>query len=300
MPGCRPVSGGREGNSWEGTGPPQPGRPLQQGSGCALHPQHPAPHWGHHIRHWAPCSRLGNPRHWEKASLRNHPRRRDGECAHSGCRHGTVPATILVLLRGAAAARKRRGLPGHPPELCEECPCARVATRQALSRHIPNVRAPGSTGDSRPRAREQGGSSPRTVPSIAPMVLPARGKRPVASQLPGQHKAPQGMGNPGPQHPRGGTVRAPQHPAGGQIWEAAPGRAVELPAAALTSTPRLDPSPCGNSPGFAASQQGPIHCVQAPLPFCSGCGCSPLLSRESGKLHQPHGFLGRSPASRQR
>lgn len=181
MPGCRPVFGGHEGNSWEGTGPPQTCRPLQQGSGCAQRLQHPAPHWGHRARHWALCSCPGNPRRWEKAFLRNHPRQKDGDGACSGCRHGVVPATILVLPRGAVAARKCRGLPRHPPELCEECPCVQVAACQALPRHIPNVRDPGSTGDSRHRGREQGGSSPQPVLSIAHTELPARGEGPGAS-----------------------------------------------------------------------------------------------------------------------
>lgn len=56
--------------------------------------------------------------------------------------------------RGTRAARKCRGLPRHPLQLCKECPCARVAARQALPRHIPDFRAPGSTGDSQPHASD--------------------------------------------------------------------------------------------------------------------------------------------------
>lgn len=41
-----------------------------------------------------------------------------------------------------------------PQQLCKECPRAGVAACQALPRHIPEFRAPSSTGDSQPHASD--------------------------------------------------------------------------------------------------------------------------------------------------
>lgn len=88
-------------------------------------------------------------------------------------------------------------------------------------------------------------------------------------------------------------------PHGEAEWEAAPrdGSQAAHRDPAQVPPARVQPSHlCGNSPSFFASQKGPGIADQGPLP--SRC-CNPRLSRESGKLRQPHGFLGIKPSSRQ-
>lgn len=210
------------------------------------------------------------------------------------------------------------GLPGHPPELCKECPCARVAARQALPRHIPDVRAPGSTGDSRPCAREQGGSS------AAGRAAP--GWREPSSLRRSQHLgrdlehhgswAEQGTAGDGELGPWGGlsTPRLPFWQSEGVHSTRRWGKAGKLPSLEQLCclqqpcpTAPAGPQPshsCRNGPCFTASQKGPErlcrHSGASSLLLRPQRCCNPLLSRESGKLRQPRGFLGINPTSRQR
>lgn len=135
--------------------PPAPTRP----------PQHPQPRTAGitpGIGHRAPAR--GTPAAGKRLPLGIALEQRDSECAHLGRRHGTVPATILVLLSRAVAP----WLPGSAAQPAR----APAGAMQGMSMRTggrppgpaeahPHVRAPGSTGDSQSRARERVGAGLR-------------------------------------------------------------------------------------------------------------------------------------------
>lgn len=186
-----------------------PGHPVLHGPSSArtAPTASPAPHRGHRARHRAPCSRPGNPSHWEKASLRNHPRAEGWQMCPLGpqARHGPSNYFGAALQgHGSWAARKRR----------TACP----GTRRSYAK---NVHARGW-----PPARPCRGTSPTSgLPAapVTPGLVPGNrvGAVPRAQQPPaggnhgpcgahstwggtwsiaalGQNKAQQGTGNRGP------------------------------------------------------------------------------------------------------
>lgn len=172
----------------------------------------PAPHHGHPAWRCVRC--LGNPSDGNRLPSGATPARRDGRCTRLGLQAQRGPCDYFgAALRDTAQGCQEawRGLPGHPPELCEECPCARVAARQALPRHIPAARAASSTGDYRSGARERGrsGAVGRAAPgvSIIPVTVPGEG--PGASQLLGRtgHSRGWGTGVLWAEHPQPPTAR---------------------------------------------------------------------------------------------
>lgn len=258
--------------------------------------QSAAPHCRHYAWHHAQLSRpRGTPAAGKRISLGISSDQRDGECSGPGCGHGTVPVTILGLLRGAVA----HGLPGS----AVACP----GTRSSYAR---NVHTHGW-----PPARPCRGTSlilglpgapvfplaSDGVGAVLQAQQPPAGRSIILQNIAtlGQDEANQGMGKqpwgfmgtPSPPGRAGGL----QHPMVGHSGKLPPGMAARLPTVTLPKSPQ--PSHlCGNSPSFFTSQKGPGIADQGPLP--SQC-CNPRLSRESGKLRQPLGFLGIKPSSQQ-
>lgn len=85
-----------------------------------------------------------------------------------------------------------RSLPGHPPELCEECPCARVAARQALLRLIPTsglpppLPAPAPRQHRAPSPQQDRGGSRAAGESSPQESSPQESITPAARSLPGE------------------------------------------------------------------------------------------------------------------
>jgi len=244
MPGWGAVPGGAWGKLLGGASALQsPSSEEQAVPRCPVLPHSPsgtraappAPQRGHRAGHRAPCSRPGNPSRWEKASLRNRPRA-EGQRTCPSRAAGTAQSQRLFWCCQEAA----RCLPGRPPELCEECPRARVAARQALPRHIPMSGLPAAPGTPGPAPGNGVGAAP------TPHAAPA--ERPGASQHLG---VPHGMGNWGPGGPE--TPKPPPAEPGGRSTLRR-GRAGQLPSVeggqAACSSPAQHPPPDPRPPSL--------------------------------------------------